>query len=250
MVRLDTVVTITEKIGPAAVTRFDLRYSGNFFSSPILPMGDAVNVVLNAAEGFLAPGYSIKMIGQAEEFGRTAAYMAFAFSTAIVLVYMVLASQFDSFHQPLVLMIAQPLAMIGGVAGLWMFNMSLNIYSIIGLVLLMGLVAKNSILLIDLTNQLRQQGKAVDAALLEACPIRLRPVLMTSMTIIIVMLPAAMGLGAGADTNAPMAVAVISGMVSSTLLTLLIIPAVYSLVENGLENIQRWRLRRVSPSLS
>jgi HAE1 family hydrophobic/amphiphilic exporter-1 len=101
----------------------------------------------------------------------------------------------------------------------------------IGLVLLVGLVAKNSILLIDLTNQLRARGEAVDAALLAACPVRMRPVIMTSLTIILAMLPAAVGLGAGSDTNGPLAVAVIGGMVSSTLLTLVVVPAVYSLVE-------------------
>jgi HAE1 family hydrophobic/amphiphilic exporter-1 len=179
-------------------------------------------------------GYSLKMVGQAEEFAKTATYMQFTFIMAILLVYMVLASQFDSFIQPLIIMVAQPLAIIGGVASLWLFGHSINIYSMIGLVLLMGLVAKNSILLVDLTNQLRGEGKGISEALLEACPIRMRPVLMTSLTVILAMLPAAFKAGAGADTNGPLAVAVIGGMVSSTLLTLVVIPAVYSLVEGGL----------------
>jgi len=241
LVRLDTVASLQEEIGPAVVTRFDLRYSGNFFSNPNISLGDAVTKVQAAAKEILPPGYAVKMIGRAEEFGKTAKYMLFAFVTAIVLVYMVLASQFDSFLQPVVLMVAQPLAIIGGVAGLWLFGMSLNIFSMIGLVLLMGLVAKNSILLIDLTNRLRAEGKGINESLLEACPIRLRPVLMTSLTIIIVMLPAALGFGAGADTNGPLAVAVIGGMVSSTLLTLVVIPAVYSLVENGIGRFRRGR---------
>ena len=114
----------------------------------------------------------------------------------------------------------------------------------IGLVLLVGLVAKNSILLMDLTNQLRGEGRSVNAALLEACPIRLRPVLMTSFTVILSMIPAAMGIGAGADTNAPLAVAVIGGMFSSTLLTLVVVPAVYSLVENGLVHFKQWTDKR------
>jgi HAE1 family hydrophobic/amphiphilic exporter-1 len=154
---------------------------------------------------------------------------------------MVLASQFDSFIQPFVIMVAQPLAIVGGVAGLWLTGMSLNIFSMMGLVLLMGLVAKNSILLIDLTNQLRAEEKGINEALLEACPLRLRPVLMTSLTVIIVMLPAAMGIGAGTDTNGPLAVAVIGGMVSSTLLTLVVVPAVYSLVENGIARLRGGR---------
>ena len=239
LVRLDSVARLVEGVGPAVVTRFDLRYSGNFFSTPTISLGDAVGKVRAAAAEILPPGYSVKMIGRAEEFGKTARYMLFAFVTAIVLVYMVLASQFDSFIQPFIIMVAQPLAIIGGVAALWLMHMGLNIFSMIGLVLLMGLVAKNSILLVDLTNQLRAEGKGIQEALLEACPIRLRPVLMTSLTIIITMLPAAVGLGAGADTNGPLAVAVIGGMLSSTLLTLVVVPAVYSLVENGIDRLAR-----------
>ncbi|MFQ5488365.1 MAG: efflux RND transporter permease subunit, partial [Gammaproteobacteria bacterium] len=233
LVRLDTVATLQQGIGPAVVTRFDMRYSGNFFATPTISEGVAAGIVEQSAEELLPPGYQVKMIGRAEEFEKTGKYMLFAFISAIVLVYMVLASQFNSFIQPFVIMVAQPLAIVGGVAGLWLAGMSLNMFSMMGLVLLMGLVAKNSILLIDLTNQLRADGKDIRAALLEACPLRLRPVLMTSMTVIIVMLPAALGVGAGADTNGPLAVAVIGGMVSSTLLTLVVVPAVYLLVENG-----------------
>jgi len=130
---------------------------------------------------------------------------------------------------------------IGGVAALWLMGHTLNIYSMIGLILLIGLVAKNSILLVDMTNQVRGEGKDVDTALREACPIRMRPVLMTSATIILALLPAALGLGAGSDTNGPLAVAVIGGMISSTLLTLVVVPSVYSLVENA---IVRWQMKR------
>ncbi|MEA1922920.1 MAG: efflux RND transporter permease subunit, partial [Pseudomonadota bacterium] len=120
----------------------------------------------------------------------------------------------------------------------------LNIFSMVGLVLLMGLVTKNSILLVDLTNQLRTEGKGIDTALSEACPVRLRPVLMTALTLILGMLPAALGYGAGADTNGPLAVAVIGGMLSSTVLTLLVVPAAYSLVENGIERLRLIRTLR------
>jgi HAE1 family hydrophobic/amphiphilic exporter-1 len=146
----------------------------------------------------------------------------------------VLASQFNSLLQPLIVMTAQPLAVVGGLFLLWLTGHTLNMYSMIGMVLLIGLVAKNSILLVDLTNQLRRQGRGVDEALREACPIRLRPVLMTSATVVLALTPAALGYSAGADTNGPLAVAVIGGMISSTLLTLVVVPAVYSLVENAL----------------
>jgi len=144
----------------------------------------------------------------------------------------VLASQFNSFLQPAIVMLAQPLAIVGGVAALWAFGQTLNIFSMIGLTLLIGLVAKNSILLVDLTNQRREQGMTVDAALRNACPIRMRPVLMTSATVILALAPASLGLGPGAETQQPLAIAVIGGMISSTLLTLVVVPAVYSLIES------------------
>ncbi|MEW5942988.1 MAG: efflux RND transporter permease subunit [Pseudomonadota bacterium] len=238
LVRLDTVASVQQTLGAAVIGRFDLQYAATFFASPTIPLGEAVAKVKKVAADIMPPGYSVKMIGQAEEFGKTVSYMIFAFTLAMVLLYMVLASQFNSFLQPFIIMLAQPLAIIGGVAALWLFNHTINIFSMIGLVLLIGLVAKNSILLVDLTNQRRAEGMPVDEALKDACPIRMRPVLMTSLTIILALFPAALGLGAGAETNGPLAVAVIGGMITSTLLTLVVVPSVYSLVENGLA---RWR---------
>ena len=235
LVRIDAVAKFEEKLGPAVIGRMDLQYAAQFFGTPSIPLGDAVTKVQEAAAGILPPGYTVKMVGEAEEFQKTARNMAFAFVLALILLYMVLASQFNSFLQPLIIMVAQPLAIIGGVMALWLVGHTLNIYSMIGLVLLIGLVAKNSILLVDLTNQRRNEGMGIDAALLDACPTRMRPVLMTSFTVILALLPAALGLGAGAETNGPLAVAVIGGMLSSTLLTLVVVPAVYSLVENWLE---------------
>ncbi|OIP07378.1 MAG: acriflavin resistance protein, partial [Betaproteobacteria bacterium CG2_30_59_46] len=234
LVRLDTVTGIKQILGAATIGRFDLQYAATFYASPTIPLGEAVTKVKETALSLLPLGYSVKLIGQAEEFGKTVSYMIFAFSLAMVLLYMVLASQFNSFIQPFIIMLAQPLAIIGGVMALWLTGHTLNIYSMIGMVLLIGLVAKNSILLVDLTNQRRGQGKGIDEALRDACPTRMRPVLMTSLTVILALLPAALGLGAGAETNGPLAVAVIGGMITSTLLTLVVVPAVYSLVENGL----------------
>jgi HAE1 family hydrophobic/amphiphilic exporter-1 len=240
MVRLDNIASFEQKLGAAVVGRYDLAYSATFYSSPSIPLGEATQRLQQIADAMLPAGYQVKLVGQAAEFGKTVGYMLFAFGLAIILLYMVLASQFNSFVQPFIIMMAQPLAIIGGVLALWLTGATLNIYSMIGLVLLVGLVAKNSILLIDLTNQRREQGMGVDAALLDACPTRMRPVLMTSATIILALSPAALGFGAGAETNGPLSVAVIGGMVSSTLLTLVVVPAVYSLVEGGL---QRWTLR-------
>jgi HAE1 family hydrophobic/amphiphilic exporter-1 len=236
MVSLANLVKLEPKLGAAVISRHDLQYAANFFSTPTVSLGEAVTMVNEATADLLPIGYEINMSGRAEEFGKTAFYLLFAFVLAIILVYMVLASQFNSFIQPFIIMVAQPLAIIGGVIAIWATGHTLNMFSMIGLVLLMGLVAKNSILLVDLTNQRRADGKSIEQSLKEACPIRLRPILMTSLTIILAMLPAAFGVGAGSDSNAPMAVAVIGGMISSTLLSLVVVPAVYSLVEGALEH--------------
>ncbi len=239
MVRLDTVATAVDIVGPAVINRFGLQYSANFYSNPTMPLGAAVERVRAETAELLPPGYSMELQARAREFAKTSGYVRLALMLALVLVYIVLASQFNSFLQPLIVMTAQPLAVVGGLFALWITGTTLNMISMIGLILLMGLVAKNSILLVDLTNQLRDAGRGVEDALREACPLRLRPVLMTSLTVILALLPAALGLGAGADTNGPMAIAVIGGMISSTLLTLVVVPAVYSLVEQGLRRLRR-----------
>lgn len=234
MFRFDQLASVREALGPAVITRFDLNYSANFYSNPDIALGAAIEAINAIADEILPLGYEIALKAEAREFEQTLTYVIFAFGLATVLVFMVLSSQFNSFLQPLIIMTAQPLAVIGGVFLLWLTNNSLNIYSMIGMVLLVGLVAKNSILLVDLTNQYRASGQGIDEALSKACPIRLRPVLMTSLTVILALLPPALGWGAGSDTNGPLAIAVIGGMLSSTLLTLVVVPAAYSLLEGRL----------------
>ena len=229
LVRLDTIASFNQELGPAVIGRQDLQYSSSFFSNPTLSLGEAVQLVKEASKNILPGEYSIQLEGQAKEFAKTMNNIIFVFILATILLYMVLASLFNSFFQPLIVMLAQPLAIVGGIFLLWVTGNSLNIYSMIGMVLLIGLVAKNSILLVDMTNQLKAKGKTTDQALLEACPIRLRPVLMTSLTLILALFPAALGYGAGSESNGPLAIAVIGGMISSTLLTLIVIPAAYSL---------------------
>jgi HAE1 family hydrophobic/amphiphilic exporter-1 len=190
-------------------------------------------------------GFSTDVKGQARSFGEAINAVGFALVLALVLLYMVLASQFNGFIQPLIVMLAQPLAIVGGLFALWLFDSELVMYSMIGMVLLIGLVAKNSILLVDLTNQYREnRGMGVDEALRMACPIRMRPVVMTSLTLILAMLPAAVSRGVGAETNVPLALTVIGGMISSTLLTLVVVPAMYSLVENFRLRFRDQRMQR------
>ena len=242
LIRLDAVASFKTELGAAVIGRYDLQYAVNFYANPSVPLGEAVDFVNKTVSEIVPPTYKIKFTGQAEELGKTMQNLKFVFFLAFILLYMVLASQFNSFVQPLIIMLAQPLAIIGGLIALLISGDTLNIFSMIGLVLLIGLVAKNSILLIDLTNQLRDKGATIDAALREACPVRLRPVVMTSLTIILALLPAAIGLGAGSETNKPLSVAIIGGLISSTLLTLVVVPAAYSLVMNGIENYHAKRL--------
>jgi HAE1 family hydrophobic/amphiphilic exporter-1 len=241
LVRLDAVASFESELGAAVIGRYDLQYAANFYANPSMPLGEAVDLVKATAAKVVPAEYNVKMTGQAEEFGKTFKNIKFVFLLAFLLLYMVLASQFNSFIQPFIIMLAQPLAIIGGLIALLISGDTLNMFSMIGLVLLIGLVAKNSILLVDLTNQLREQGASVNDALKQACPIRLRPVVMTSLTIILALLPAAMGLGAGSETNKPLSVAIIGGMVSSTLLTLVVVPAAYSLVINAMN---KWQLKK------
>jgi multidrug efflux pump subunit AcrB len=147
----------------------------------------------------------------------------------IFVAYMVLATQYNSFIHPIVVLTALPFSFIGAFGALAITNTSLNIYSMIGILLLMGIVKKNSILIVDFTNHRRQEGLSVKDALLEACPLRLRPILMTSIATVTAVIPAALALGPGAETTRPMAIVVIGGVITSTFLTLLVVPCVYSL---------------------
>ncbi|OYY48345.1 MAG: acriflavin resistance protein [Methylophilaceae bacterium 17-44-8] len=239
LVRLDAVARFKPTLGAAVIGRYDLQYAVNFYANPNVALGEAVTIVNETAAKVLPASYKLKLTGQAEELSKTFKNLTFVFILAFILLYMVLASQFNSFLQPIIIMLAQPLAIIGGLIALLITGNSLNIFSMIGLVLLIGLVAKNSILLVDLTNQLRAEGASVQEALSQACPVRLRPVIMTSLTIILALLPAAIGLGAGSETNKPLSVAIIGGMISSTLLTLVVVPAAYSLMMGGMEKLKR-----------
>lgn len=240
LVRADTLARFVREPGPQVISRHNLQYAAMFYANPSMALGSAVAKV-NAFAKDLPMGYHVSYIGQAKDFGEAVVAVGFAIFLSMILLYMVLASQFNSYIQPLILMAAQPLAIVGALFALWLTHYGLIVYSMLGMILLIGMVAKNSILLVDLTNQLRAEGKSIDEALLEACPVRLRPVLMTSLTVILAMLPTAMGMGAGSEWNAPLAVAVVGGMVSSTFLTLLVVPPLYSLVEKGVQAVSHRR---------
>ncbi|HAR41652.1 MAG TPA: AcrB/AcrD/AcrF family protein, partial [Bdellovibrionales bacterium] len=191
---------------------------------------DALNSAEIIAKEVLPTGYSIVLSGSSETFRESFAGLLLVLVLGIVVSYMVLGSQFDSFVDPITVLMALPFSISGAFLALLIGGQSLNIYSLIGMILLMGIVKKNSILLVDFTNQIRRRKQtSVNEALLEACPIRLRPISMTSLATIAGAIPPALALGPGSETRVPMAIAVIGGIIVSTTLTLLVVPCVYSL---------------------
>jgi len=191
---------------------------------------------LAIAQEVLPPGYVAELSGSSRLFSEAKWELMFALGLGILIAYMVLASQFNSYVHPALVLLAMPFSLTGAILGLLIAGASLNMYSMIGVILLMGIVKKNSILLVEFTNHVRAQGRPVREALLEACPIRLRPILMTSLSTVAAAIPPALALGPGAETRIPMAVVVIGGVILSTFLTLYVVPCAYSLVPGRVRN--------------
>jgi multidrug efflux pump len=173
----------------------------------------------------------VELAGESREFMESSGALYFAFALALVFVFMVLAAQFESLLHPFTVLLAVPLAVTGALAALWLAGSTLNVYSQIGMILLIGLVSKNSILLVTYANDLRERGRDAVSAMREAGRIRLRPILMTSVAAIFGALPIALGLGAGAGSRRPLGYSIIGGLVLSTLLTLYLVPAVFVVFE-------------------
>lgn len=191
---------------------------------------EAMQYTETLARSMLPPGYTLKMIGSSQSFKESFQSLLWAMLLGIVVSYMVLGSQFNSFIHPFTVLMALPFSISGAFIGLAIGRQTLNMYSLIGLILLMGIVKKNSILLVDFTNQCRAEGMNVNDALIKACPVRLRPILMTSVATVAAALPEALSYGPGAETTIPMATAIIGGVIASTVLTLFVVPCFYSLV--------------------
>jgi HAE1 family hydrophobic/amphiphilic exporter-1 len=206
-----------------------------------LPLGTAVSKVRQASANLqMVPGYRVVFSGEAQDMADSFTYMAEALFLAIIFVYLILAAQFESFIDPLAIMLSLPLSLVGMAAMLLLTGDTVNIMSLIGLIMLMGLVTKNAILLVDYTKILRAQGMDRRQALITAGRTRLRPIMMTTLAMIFGMMPVALAIGAGAEMRAPMARAVIGGLITSTFLTLLVVPVMYAL----LDDVGEWIARR------
>jgi multidrug efflux pump subunit AcrB len=242
MVPLRQVVEFVPSTSPQVLKRQALqRRVAVFAGLDNRPLGDVMKEVNAAMKSIDLPdGIRFDIGGDAQQMDETMAGFGVALGIAIIFIYLVLASQFGSFLQPIAIMMSLPLSLIGVLVALLVTHTTLNIFSVIGVVMLMGLVTKNAILLVDFANHGQREGKSQFAALMEAGQVRLRPILMTTLAMIFGMLPMAIGMGEGGETQAPMGRAVIGGVITSTLLTLVVVPVAYTYLDSFGKRVARW----------
>lgn len=235
-VRLGDIADVSFSSGPTEIDREGRQRQVIVYANAIgVSSGEVITKIQNSIiPGTNFPfGYTYRLVGQSKNMQDSFTEIAKALILAVILIYMVLAAEFESFIHPLTLMLSLPFSLVGAILGLLISGKTLNIMSMIGIIMLMGLVTKNAILLIDYTNQLREQGHSITEALIEAGSVRLRPILMTTLAMILGMAPIALGWGAGAELRSSMGAVLIGGLITSTFLTLIIIPLVYLLIERA-----------------
>ncbi|MBI1933839.1 MAG: efflux RND transporter permease subunit [Ignavibacteriales bacterium] len=230
LIQLDNLITLKEKSSPPQLFRFN-RYVSATVSASLVPgktIQDGISAMDRIADKVLDDRFSTSLEGASKDFKESSSSLLFTFLLALILIYLTLAAQFESFRDPLIIMFTVPLAIAGAVFALWYFNQTMNIFSQIGQIMLIGLVTKNGILIVEFANQKKAQGLNTIDAVIEAARLRLRPILMTSLSTILGTLPIALALGAGSEARVSMGIAVIGGLIFSTGLTLFIVPAIYS----------------------
>ncbi|WP_342373743.1 efflux RND transporter permease subunit [Myxococcus stipitatus] len=248
LVELRNVAAITPADGPVQIDRQKQKRQITLLANlaPGYSLGEAMAFVTEQAAKDLPAGVEGGFAGNAKELDKTAVAFGTALGLGILLLYMILAAQFGSYIHPFTIMLSLPFALIGAIGALLVSGHALSMFALIGVIMLMGLVVKNGILLVDFTQQLRDAGKSAKDALLQAAPVRLRPILMTTIAMVAGMVPVALAQGDGAEMRVPMALVIIGGLISSTVLTLVVVPVVYSLLD-GL--VERARRRRHMPTL-
>jgi len=229
LIQMDNLVNVTEQSSPPQLYHFN-RYTSATVSAGLAPgktIGDGIAEMDKIAEKVLDESFSTALSGPSRDYAESSSNILFAFVLALILIYLVLAAQFESFIDPFIIMLTVPLALAGAVLSLWMFDQTLNIFSQIGIIMLIGLVTKNGILIVEFANQQREQGLEKLQAVITASVARFRPILMTSLATMLGALPIALALGAGAKSRVSMGIVVIGGLLFSLVLTLLVIPAMY-----------------------
>jgi multidrug efflux pump len=233
LVKLDAVTTIESGLGPRQLNHFNRVRSFTLSANldPGFALGEALDSLRTAARQVLPEGSTIALAGESRELEESGSALYFAFILALIVVFMVLAAQFESLVHPFTVLLAVPLAVMGALLLLYFTGSTLNLYSQIGMVLLIGIVTKNSILLVEYANQRKAIGMSTVQAMMEAGRIRLRPIIMTAFATIVGALPIALGLGAGASSRRPLGYAIVGGLFFSTLLTLFLVPVAYVLID-------------------
>ncbi|MEZ5318394.1 MAG: efflux RND transporter permease subunit [Vicinamibacterales bacterium] len=248
-VRVDNVATVERGFGPTIIQRYNRQFSMSIFAdlTPGQPLDGALRQIgTRAAALGLPAGFGYKFAGQSKLLDETTRNMMLALLLASIFIYIVLAMQFESFVQPLVIMTALPLSVPFALLTLWLTGRVLNLWSALGVLLLLGIVKKNSILQVDYTNVLRRQGLPLREALVQASETRLRPILMTTAAIVAGLIPTTLGVGAGATQRADIAVTIVGGQTLCLFLTLLLVPVSYSLAEEGVARLRRLRHARIT----
>ncbi|MEL6538495.1 MAG: efflux RND transporter permease subunit, partial [Bacteroidota bacterium] len=242
LIQLDNLVTFSEESTPPQLFRFN-RYASATISAGLVAgktVGEGIDAMDAIAAEVLDDSFQTELAGTSAEFRDSSNSLIFAFAFALILIYLVLSAQFESFRDPFIIMFTVPLALAGALFTLWYFEESLNIFSQIGIIMLIGLVTKNGILIVEFANQRKAHGLGVKEAIIEAAEARFRPILMTSLSTILGILPIALALGAGSESRVSMGVAVIGGLILATTLTLYIIPAMYSYLTGKEKRMARY----------
>jgi multidrug efflux pump subunit AcrB len=229
LIQLDNLVTIEENSNPPTLFHFN-RYKSATVSASLAPgftLGEGIAEMQKIADKLLDNTFQTSLLGPSRDFAESSSNTSFALVFALVLIYLILAAQFESFRDPFIIMTTVPLAISGAMLSLWIFGATLNIFSQIGMIMLIGIVTKNGILIVEFANQKRKQGLSKAEAAFEASAARLRPILMTSLATIFGALPIALALGAGATSRMPMGIVIVGGLLFSLILTLYVIPVMY-----------------------
>jgi multidrug efflux pump len=230
MISLDNLVSFSEATTPSTIYHFN-RFKSATVSSGLAPgktVGDGIAEMQRIAKDVLDDTFSTSLSGSSRDYAESSSNIGFAFFLALGLIFLILAAQFESFIDPFIIMITVPLAIAGALLSLWIFNQTLNIFSEIGMIMLIGLVTKNGILIVEFANQNRLQGMSKMDAAVYSASMRLRPILMTSMAMALGALPIALSLGAASTSRIPLGIVIVGGIIFSLILTLFVIPAMYS----------------------
>jgi multidrug efflux pump len=241
LIALDNLVTITEETTPPSIYHFN-RYKSATISASLAEgktIGDGIAAMNELKAKILDDTFNTSLAGSSRDFAESQGNTNFALMLALVLIFLVLAAQFDSFIDPIIIMVTVPLALAGGLLSLWIFHQTINIFSQIGMIMLIGLVTKNGILIVEFANQKQQKGMNKTSAAIDAAVARLRPILMTSLAMSLGALPIALSLGAAATSRIPLGIVIVGGIIFALLLTLFVVPAVYSFLSSKKKGIPK-----------